>query len=264
MIAVNDVSLVFGEGTPDRVQALKNVNLRLTRGDFVTVIGSNGAGKSSLFNAISGLYPPTSGVIRKDNVEITKWPEYKRAAFIGRIFQDPLMGTAGNMSVQDNLMIASYKGMKKLKISLNKQRKSYFRESLARLEMGLENRMTDNVGLLSGGQRQALTMLMMVLSGPDLVLLDEHTAALDPRNAVKVLELTDQFYNEFKLTVMMVTHDMKMALAHGNRILMMDKGEIIMEAEGSEKNNMTIDTLVKRFHDIRGQSLSNDETLLSV
>jgi len=263
MIELKDVSLVFGDGTPDRVEALKNITFRLNRGDFITVIGSNGAGKSSLFNAVSGLYPPTSGRITKDKTDITRWPEYRRAAFIGRVFQDPLMGTAGNMSVQDNLTIASYKGMKRLKISLNKQKKSQFREMLSQLEMGLEDRMTDNVGQLSGGQRQALTMLMMVLSSPDLVLLDEHTAALDPRNAQKVLELTNRFYGDYKLTVMMVTHNMKMALDYGNRLIMMDRGEIILEAEGEEKNRLTVDELVKRFHDIRGEILSNDETLLS-
>ena len=173
------------------------------------------------------------------------------------------MGTAGNMSVQDNLTIASYKGMKKLKISLNKRKKHEFREMLAQLEMGLEDRITDNVGQLSGGQRQALTMLMMVLSSPDLVLLDEHTAALDPRNAAKVLELTDRFYEEYGLTVMMVTHDMRMAIDHGNRLLMMDQGEIILEVEEPGKSKLTVDELVKRFHDIRGKDLANDETLLS-
>ncbi|MCD6343133.1 MAG: ATP-binding cassette domain-containing protein [Spirochaetaceae bacterium] len=263
MIKISDVSLIFGEGTPDRVEALNKISFQLKRGEFVTVIGSNGAGKSSLFNAVSGLYPPTSGSISKDGIDITRWPEYKRAAFIGRVFQDPLMGTAGNMSVQDNLTIASYKGMKKLKISLNKQKKNEFRELLSQLEMGLEDRITDNVGQLSGGQRQALTMLMMVLSSPDLVLLDEHTASLDPRNAEKVLELTSRFYSDYKLTVMMVTHNMKMALDFGNRLIMMDRGEIILEAEGDEKSQLTVDELVKRFHDIRGVSLTNDETLLS-
>lgn len=263
MIRINDVSLVFGEGTPDRVEALKDISFNLAKNDFVTVIGSNGAGKSSLFNAVSGLYPPTAGRIEKSGTDITRWPEYRRAAFIGRVFQDPLMGTAGNMSVQDNLTIASYKGMKKLKISLNKQKKSEYRELLSQLEMGLENRMSDNVGQLSGGQRQALTMLMMVLSSPDLVLLDEHTAALDPRNASKVLELTDRFYGNYGLTVMMVTHDMKMAINHGNRLIMMDRGEIILEVDGEEKSQLTVDELVKRFHDIRGKSLTNDEALLS-
>jgi putative ABC transport system ATP-binding protein len=263
MIHIDQVHLVFGEGTPDRVEALNGVNLHLKKNDFITVIGSNGAGKSSLFNALSGLHPPTSGVITKDTANITRWPEYRRASFIGRVFQDPLMGTAGNMSVQDNLTIASYKGMKKLKISLNKRKKQEFRVMLAQLEMGLEDRMTDNVGQLSGGQRQALTMLMMVLSSPDLVLLDEHTAALDPRNAAKVLELTDRFYEEYELTVMMVTHDMRMAIDHGNRLLMMDQGEIILEVEEPDKSKLTVDELVKRFHDIRGKDLTNDETLLS-
>lgn len=263
MISFENVSLVFGEGTPDRVEALRDVELNLEKGDFVTIIGSNGAGKSSLFNALSGLYPPTSGRISRNDEDITRMAEHRRAAFIGRVFQDPLMGTAGNMSVQDNLTIASYKGMKKLRISLNRKRKAEFRNMLSQLEMGLEDRMSDNVGQLSGGQRQALTMLMMVLSSPDLILLDEHTAALDPRNAAKVLELTDRFYGEYELTVLMVTHDMQMALNHGNRLLMMDRGEIIFEARGNERDGLSVDKLVRKFHDIRGESLTNDEALLS-
>ena len=263
MISLEKVSLVFGEGSSDRIQALKSINLQLTKGDFLTIIGSNGAGKSSLFNAISGLHPPTSGVIRRNETDISRWPEYKRASFIGRVFQDPLMGTAGNMSVQDNLTIAAYKGMKKLRISLDKKKKAEFRDLLAQLEMKLEDRMDDNVGLLSGGQRQALTMLMVVLSSPDLVLLDEHTAALDPRNAAKVLELTNRFYENYNLTVMMVTHDMKRALSHGNRLVMMDRGEIIFSSENEERDRLTVDDLVQRFHDIRGEDLTNDETLLN-
>lgn len=263
MISLEQVSLVFGEGTPDRIQALNSINLRLSRGDFLTIIGSNGAGKSSLFNAISGLYPPTSGTIKRNNTDITRWPEHKRATFIGRVFQDPLMGTADNMSVQDNLIIASYKGMKRLRISLTRKKKTELKDLLAQLEMDLENRMEDNAGLLSGGQRQALTMLMMVLSSPDLILLDEHTAALDPRNAAKMLELTDRFHEEYSLTVMMVTHDMKRALAHGNRLIMMDRGEIIFTCDTKDKNRLTVDDLVKRFHDMRGEDLSNDETLLN-
>ena len=262
MIRMHRVSLVFGEGTPDRVEALKNVDLTLAKGDFLTIIGSNGAGKSSLFNAVSGLHPPTSGLIEKDGTDITRWPEHRRAAFIGRVFQDPLMGTAGNMSVQDNLAIAAYKGMKRLKISLNRKRKAEFRDLLSRLEMGLEEKIQDNVSRLSGGQRQALTMLMMALSSPDLVLLDEHTAALDPRNAARVLELTEGLYRDYELTIMMVTHDMRMALAHGNRLVMMDRGEIILEARGLEKSELTVDELVKRFHDIRGEDLSSDGALL--
>jgi len=263
MIRLEDVSLVFGDGTPARVEALSHVSLSVEQGEFVTIIGSNGAGKSSLFNAISGLHPPTSGRVERNEVDITQWPEHRRAAFIGRVFQDPLMGTAGNMSVQDNLTIASYKGMKRLRISLTKARKAELRDLLAQLDMGLEDRMTDNVGLLSGGQRQALTMLMMVLSSPDLVLLDEHTAALDPRNAAKVLELTRRFYELYDLTVMMVTHNMAMAIEYGSRLLMMDRGEVILSVDGEEKRSLTVDGLVQRFHDIRGADLSNDESRLA-
>lgn len=263
MMTLDKVGLVFGEGTADRVEALKGIDLQVAKGDFLTIIGSNGAGKSSLFNGISGLYPPTSGKILRGDRNITRWPEYRRAAFIGRVFQDPLMGTAGNMTVQDNLMIASYKGMKKLRIGLNRKKKEEFRGLLSNLGMDMEERMTDNVGLLSGGQRQALTMLMMVLSRPDLVLLDEHTAALDPRNARKVLELTEKFYRDHGLTVMMVTHDMRKALEHGNRLIMMDRGEIILEVSGEEKNRLTVDDLVRRFHEIRGEVFANDEVLLN-
>ncbi len=263
MVSLEDVSLVFGEGTVDRVMALKSVNLQLNAGDFLTIIGSNGAGKSSLFNAISGRHPPTSGTVRCHGKDVTNWPEYKRARFIGRVFQDPLMGTAGNMTVQDNLTISGYKGMKRLRISLTKKKKAEFRDLLAQLEMDLENRMEDNVGLLSGGQRQALTMLMMVLSTPDIILLDEHTAALDPRNAARILELTNSFYTRYRLTVMMITHDMQRALSHGNRLIMMDKGEIIFTAEKEMKDRLTVEELVKGFHDIRGEDFTNDESLLN-
>ncbi len=263
MISLEEVSLVFGEGTPNRIQALKSIDLKMTEGDFLTIIGSNGAGKSSLFNAISGLYPPAHGVIRRNKTIINRWPEYRRARFIGRVFQDPFMGTAGNMSVQDNLTIAGYKGMKRLRISLNRKKKMELRDMLAQLEMDLENRMEDNVGQLSGGQRQALTMFMMVLSSPELILLDEHTAALDPRNAARVLELTRRFYADYNLTVMMVTHDMQLALSLGNRLIMMDGGEIIFSAENENKAGLTVGDLVQRFHDIRGEDLADDETLLN-
>lgn len=262
MIALEKISLVFGEGTPDRIQALKSVDLELKKGEFLTIIGSNGAGKSSLFNVISGHYLPASGTIRRNGSNIAQLPEYKRARFIGRIFQDPLMGTAGNMSVEDNLVIADSKGMKKLRITLNKRKKAEFRDKLAQLDMGLENRMQDSVGLLSGGQRQALTMLMMALSSPELVLLDEHTAALDPRNAARVLELTKRFHQEYRFTVMMITHDMQRALSHGNRLIMMDRGEIIFRTKDDEKEHLTVDNLVQLFHNLRGEDLTNDEALL--
>ena len=263
MITLKNVSLVFNRNLPDSIHALKEVSLSLKKGDFVTIIGSNGAGKSSLFNTISGMYVPTSGTVMKDDLDISRMPEHKRARFIGRVFQNPLMGTAGNMSVQANLVIAMYKGVKKLRISLTRHKKDEFRALLAQLEMGLEDRMEDNVAQLSGGQRQALTMLMMVLSSPDLVLLDEHTAALDPRNAAKVLELTKKFYHNYDLTVMMITHNMQMAIEQGNRLLMMDRGEIILDVPLAQKDKLTVDELVDRFHDIRGEHLTDDLALLN-
>ena len=263
MISLENVSLIFDEGGVDEIKALKNINFSISQGDFITLIGSNGSGKSSLFNVISGIHFPDKGVIKQDSRDITRWPEYRRASFIGRVFQNPHLGTVSRMSVQDNLTIASYKGMKKIRISLNKARKEEFRRMLARLGMGLENRMTDNVGQLSGGQRQAMTMLMAVQSSPSLLLLDEHTAALDPRNAARVMKFTEDFYHEFNLTVMMVTHNMDMAIQSGNRLIMMDRGEIILEFSGREKSNLTVSKLIQNFHDIRGSNLSSDESLLN-
>jgi putative ABC transport system ATP-binding protein len=263
MIRLKNVSKIFNEGTPNETLALKNVTLHVRDGDYITIIGSNGAGKTTLFNLISGTYPPTEGKIFVRNQNVTRHPEFKRARYIGRIFQDPLLGTASNMTLEDNMMICFKKGFKGLRISLNHKMREYFREQLLQLDMDLEDRMKENVMLLSGGQRQALTLLMMVLSKPELILLDEHTAALDPKNAQIVLDLTSRFIKEYNLTTIMITHNMSQAIEYGNRLLMMDKGEIILDVEGGEKKHLTVDKLVKKFHEIRHKTFETDEVLLS-
>ena len=264
MITIENLNVIFNKGTPDENHALKNINIKIDKGDFITVIGSNGAGKSTLYNAIAGTLSPESGHIFLDeeNREITFDKEYKRARYIGRIFQNPLLGTAGKMSLEDNMMICSKKGWKGLRISLNGKMREYFKSQLKVLDMGLENRLNDNVNQFSGGQRQALTLLMAVMSKPDLLLLDEHTAALDPTNADIVMKLTRQFAEEYNLTVMMVTHNMKHALEYGNRLIMMDDGEIIFDVKGKEKAELTMDDIVERFKQIKKKELSNDQMML--
>lgn len=263
MIELKNASMIFNQGTVNENQALNSINLKVQEGDFITVIGSNGAGKSTLFNLIAGTFFPTSGEITASGRSITREPEYKRAQYIGRIFQNPLLGTASNMSLEDNMMITYKKGFKWLKRSLNNRMRDYFRSELVKLTMGLEDRMKENLAMFSGGQRQALTLLMMVLSRPDLILLDEHTAALDPKNAAIVLELTDRFIREYRLTAMMITHNMSHAIEYGNRLLMMDKGEIIFDVEGEEKKALTVEKLIDKFHEIRHRSYGNDRTLLA-
>ncbi|MFW5642985.1 MAG: ABC transporter ATP-binding protein, partial [Alkalispirochaeta sp.] len=229
MIRLESVSKTFHPGTVNEVVALRPADIRVHEGDFITVIGSNGAGKSTLFNLVAGTYPASTGTIHINEIDVTREPEFRRARYIGRIFQDPMLGTAGNMTLEDNMMISYRKGFKGLRISLNRRMRSFFQEQLVDLSMGLEHRMKDNVRLLSGGQRQALTLLMMVLSRPALILLDEHTAALDPKNARIVLELTRKYVEEYRLTTMMITHNMQHAIDYGNRLLMMDKGEVIYD-----------------------------------
>ncbi len=263
MIRLENVSKIFQAGTPNENPAICDINLTVKKGDFITVIGSNGAGKTTLFNLITGTYPPTQGRVFIQDREVTKEPEYKRARYIGRIFQDPLLGTASNMSLEDNMMITYKKGFKGLRISLNGKTREFFREKLVPLQMGLEERMKENVGRLSGGQRQALTLLMMVLSEPALILLDEHTAALDPKNAQIVLDLTTRFIEEYCLTTMMITHNMSQAIKYGTRLLMMDAGEIILDVDGEEKKKLTVEKLVEKFHEIRKKTFENDEALLT-
>lgn len=263
MIELKNVSIVFNQGTVNENQALSNINVKVKEGDFITIIGSNGAGKSTLFNTIAGTIIPTDGTIFVNDRNVTRDPEYKRARYIGRIFQNPLLGTAGNMSLEDNMTITYKKGFKWLKRSLNNKMRDYFRTQLVQLRMGLEYRMKENLVMFSGGQRQALTLLMMVLSKPSLILLDEHTAALDPKNAEIVLELTDKFITEYHLTAMMITHNMSHAIQFGNRLLMMDKGEIIFDVEGQEKKDLTVEKLIEKFHELRHKTFENDRTLLS-
>ena len=266
MLTLERISITFNANTPDENKALRDINLNIKKGDFITVIGSNGAGKSTLYNVIAGTLKPTAGSIfptADENAEpknITNDAEYKRARYIGRIFQNPLLGTAGKMSLEDNMMICYKKGFKGLKISLNNKMRDYFREQLKVLNMGLENRLNDNVELFSGGQRQALTLLMAVMSKPSLLLLDEHTAALDPTNAAIIMDLTRRFAQEYNLTVMMVTHNMQHALDFGNRLIMMDKGEIISDISGQEKKELTMDSIVELFKKIK---VNNDNIMLN-
>ncbi len=262
MLELKNVCMTFHAGTPDENRALKNINLKINQGDFITVIGSNGAGKSTLMNVIAGTYKASSGEIFYQEKNVTKEPEYKRARYIGRIFQNPLLGTAGKMSLEDNMVICSKKGSKSLKISLNNKLRAAFREQLKALDMNLENRLNDNVELLSGGQRQALTLLMAVMSKPALLLLDEHTAALDPANADLVMKLTRRFAADYGLTVMMITHNMSQALEYGNRLLMMDSGEVILDIGREEKEKLTMDSLVQKFRQIKKRDLNSDRILL--
>lgn len=264
MMSLESVSVTFNPGTVDENRALQNCSLEVHAGDFITVIGSNGAGKTTLYNVIAGTYAPSSGKITIRDIDVTKTPEYKRARYIGRIFQNPLLGTAGKMSLEDNMVLCHKKGYKGLKISLNHALRDYFRDRLRELDMGLENRLKDNVDQLSGGQRQALTLLMSVLSEPAILLLDEHTAALDPRNAEIVMALTKSFAERYKLTVMMVTHNMKHAIDYGNRLIMMDSGEIVFDVSAEEKQKLTSEEIVRRFRDIKKRELTSDRLLLNV
>ncbi len=265
MLNLENISITFNANTPDEMRVLKNINLNINKGDFITIIGSNGAGKSTLYNVIAGTLKPTTGTItltdeNGEKKNITNDAEFRRARYIGRIFQNPRLGTAGKMSLEDNMMICYKKGFKGLKISLNNKMREFFREQLSVLNMGLENRLGDNVELFSGGQRQALTLLMAVMSKPSLLLLDEHTAALDPTNAAIIMELTRRFAQEYNLTVMMVTHNMQHALDYGNRLIMMNKGEIISDISGEEKQQLTMDSIVELFKKIK---VNNDNVLLN-
>ncbi len=263
MICLDHLNCTFFPGTPNAKTVIRDLNLTVESGDFVTIIGSNGAGKTTLFNLISGGLQPTSGRVLIDGKDVTAKPEFKRAGTIGRIFQDPLAGTASNMTLEDNMMITCRKGFKWPVISLNRKMRAYFREQLVNLKMGLEDRMKENVSTLSGGQRQALTLLMMVLSKPAIALLDEHTAALDPRNAAIVMDLTRRFVDERRLTTLMITHNMNHAIAFGNRLLMMDAGEVIIDVSGEDKQKLTVPKLLEMFAHIRSKSFENDEMLLS-
>ncbi len=262
MLKITNISKTFNPGTINEKKALTNLSLHLNRGDFVTILGSNGAGKSTLFNAIAGSFPVDSGDIRLDGQNITSLPDYKRSKFIGRMFQDPLKGTAPNMTIEENLALAYMRassGTSPFSMISRKDRQN-FRERLAQLGLGLEDRMDHPVGLLSGGQRQALTLLMATLVTPKLLLLDEHTAALDPATAEKVLALTEKIVAENHITCLMITHNIPSALSLGNRTIMMNNGSIVLELNGAERTGMTTEGLLKIFHQ---QNISNDRILFS-
>ena len=259
-----DVKKTFNAGTINEKVALNGLNLQLKKGDFVTVIGGNGAGKSTMLNAIAGVWKPDSGKVIIGGKDVTSNPEHKRAAHLGRVFQDPMMGTAADMEIQENLALAKRRGKSRgLKWGITKAEKKEFAELLAPLGLGLETRLTSKVGLLSGGQRQAVTLLMATLQKPDLLLLDEHTAALDPKTAAKILEITDKIVSENGLTTLMVTHNMKDAIAHGNRLIMLNNGHIILDISGEEKKNLTVEMLLEQFAKASGQEFTSDRALLS-
>ncbi len=264
MLKVNGVVKRFNIGTVNEKVALDGVDLTLNPGDFVSVIGGNGAGKSTLLNAVAGVYPVDGGTIEIDGVNVTRLSEHRRAKYLGRVFQDPMMGTAADMNIEENLALALRRGKPRtLRWGVAAAERARYVELLKHLDLGLEHRMTNKVGLLSGGQRQALTLLMATLVPPKLLLLDEHTAALDPKTAAKVLALSDRFISEEKLTALMVTHNMKDAIQHGNRLLMMHEGKIIVDVSGDEKKRLTVETLLSMFGKASGQQLASDRMLLS-
>ena len=257
MLNIEGISKTFGKGSINEKLAIDDLNLAVEEGDFITIIGSNGAGKSTLMNCISGVYGVDAGRILLDGSDVTKLPEYKRSRYVGRVFQDPLKGTAFDMTIEENLAIASSKNKSiGLQLGLTKKERDFFRERLALLDMGLENRMKQKSKLLSGGQRQALTLFMAVIAEPKLLLLDEHTAALDPSAAKKVLALTDEFSRASGLCTLMITHNMKAALEHGNRTILMKDGRIVMDLTGEDRKNMTVEKLVAQFE------IDNDRMLL--
>ena len=264
MLEIKNVYKTFNAGTVNEKRALKNLNLSVADGEFVTVIGGNGAGKSTMLNTITGAYTVDYGSVTIDGVDVTKLPEHKRAQFIGRVFQDPMMGTAATMQIEENLALAARRGQKRgLKVGITKAERDSYREQLKILDLGLEDRMTAKVGLLSGGQRQALTLLMATLQKPKLLLLDEHTAALDPKTAEKVLEATERIVAKDKLTTVMITHNMRDAIAHGNRLIMMYDGKILIDVSGEEKKNLTVEQLLSLFSKASGSDEADDKLLLS-
>ena len=264
MLQINGIFKTFNAGTINEKRALQGVDLHLKPGDFVTVIGGNGAGKSTLLNAVAGVWSVDSGSIHLDGVDITHLPEYKRAKYIGRVFQDPMMGTAANMQIEENLALAARRGGRRsLRMGITKAEREQFRELLKILGLGLEDRLTDKVGLLSGGQRQALTLLMATLQKPKLLLLDEHTAALDPKTAAKVMEVTRTLVNQDQLTTLMITHNMRDAIEYGDRLLMMYNGRIVVDVSGEEKKKLTVEQLLNMFSQASGSDEVDDKLVLS-
>ena len=264
MLEIKNIKKTFNPGTINQKVALNGIDLILNDGDFVTVIGGNGAGKSTLLNAVAGVFPTDQGSIIIDGVDVTSFPEYKRAKFLGRVFQDPMMGTATDMQIDENLALARRRGKKRgLRWGITKKEREEYRKMLSVLELGLEDRLTSKVGLLSGGQRQAVTLLMASLNNPKLLLLDEHTAALDPKTASKVLEITDKIVTENKLTTLMITHNMRDAIEHGNRLIMMHQGKIIIDVSGDEKKKLTVEQLLNLFTVASGKEFTSDRAILS-
>lgn len=264
MLEIKNVHKTFNKGTINEKKALNGVNLHLDPGDFVTIIGGNGAGKSTTLNMVAGVYPIDQGTIILDGKDISDLPEYKRAYMLGRVFQDPMMGTAAGMQIEENMAMANRRGKKRgLSWGITKKEKEMFKEKLQMLDLGLEDRMTSKVGLLSGGQRQALTLLMATLKKPSLLLLDEHTAALDPKTAKKVLDITEKIVARDNLTTMMVTHNMKDAINIGNRLIMMSDGKIIYDVKGEEKKKLKVADLLQKFEEASGGKFANDRMLLS-
>lgn len=263
MLDLKNISITFNEGTLDEKKALQNINLSLTEGDFITVIGSNGAGKSTLMNTISGSLMPDVGDVTIAGDVVTALPEFKRSQYIGRVFQDPMAGTAPTMTIEENLAMAYSRNQKRsLRFGINKKRRDMFKEYLESLNLGLEDRLTAKVGLLSGGERQALSLLMATFTEPKILLLDEHTAALDPSRAELITNLTGEIVKKFNLTTLMVTHNMQQALDLGNRLIMMDKGQIIFDVSGDEKQQLTIEKLLSEFQRIRGKQIESDRAVL--
>ena len=264
MLKIDNIKKTFNPGTINEKVALNGVNLSLEEGDFVTVIGGNGAGKSTTLNAIAGVWPVDSGKIYIGGDDVTRLSEYKRAKYLGRVFQDPMTGTATTMSIEENMAIAARRGQSRgLSCGITKKERDVYREMLATLDLGLEDRLSSKVGLLSGGQRQAITLLMASIQKPRLLLLDEHTAALDPKTAAKVLEISDKIIADHHLTAMMVTHNMKDAIVHGNRLIMMHEGRVILNIAGEEKKKLTVEDLLHQFEKVSGEEFANDKALLS-
>lgn len=263
MLEINNIHKTFNLGTINEKKALNGVTLYLDEGDFVTVIGGNGAGKSTMLNAVAGVWPVDSGSIIIDGNDVTGLPEHKRASYLGRVFQDPMNGTTATMEIQENLALAARRGQHRgLKWGITKTERIRYRDIVKSLDLGLEDRMTSKVGLLSGGQRQALTLIMATLKKPKLLLLDEHTAALDPKTAAKVLELSDKIIAENNLTAMMVTHNMRDAIIHGNRLIMMNEGQIILDIRGTEKKKLSVEDLLQKFEEVSGEEFASDKALL--
>ena len=264
MLDIKNVEKTFNPGTINEKKALCDISLHLDKGDFVTVIGGNGAGKSTMLNMVAGVYPVDHGRVVIDGVDVTRLPEYKRAKYLGRVFQDPMTGTAADMQIEENLALAARRGKRRtLRLGITAKERAEYRELLKILGLGLENRLTAKVGLLSGGQRQALTLLMATLMSPKVLLLDEHTAALDPKTAKKVLEITDEIVARNNLTTLMITHNMHDAIQYGNRLIMMHEGRIVVDVRGEEKKQLTIEQLLQLFEQSSGSKFGSDKAILS-